>query len=216
MIRSCFGRLFAIVLLAAIGALAWLNRDRLLGAWHARHRAVAVAEAPSAALAERAAGKLASLGEGRASTRVALAQPEVQSLIDYRFASAIPSYLHDPRVVLDEDVMEVRARVPREAMPEIPGAGEFISLLPDTTEVAARTRLLPLQEGRVALAVGQISAAKIPLPGRMIPALLRRLGRREEPGLPGDAIAVRLPEGVCSAYVHADSLVLVGREGGCR
>ena len=40
-----------------------------------------------------------------------------------------------------------------------------------------------------------------------------RLGRTAEPGLPADAIALRLPKGVNSAYIRNDSLVLITRAG---
>ncbi len=167
----------------------------------------------SQALADRAVAKLESLDGAASPRRVALGEAEVQSLLEYRMKRSLPPYLHDPHIEMIENGMRVRARVPKSAMPELPGAGDMVSLLPDTTEVSARTQILPLGGGRVALSVDEISAARIPLPQRMIPSLLRRVGRRDEPGLPQDAIAVRLPNGVCSAYVHADSLVLLGRGG---
>ncbi|MGH7506484.1 MAG: hypothetical protein ACRELX_12565, partial [Longimicrobiales bacterium] len=173
-------------------------------------------ETVSPALADRAEAKLASLGGASPPPRVAFGEAEVQSLVQYRIGHALPPYLLDPRISLENEHMRVEARVPREAMPDLPGAGEFASLLPDTTDVSARVTLLPLDSGRVALAVGEMSAAKIPLPARMIPALLRRIGRTDEVGLPEDAIPLRLPAGACTAYLRADSLVLVSaRNGSC-
>jgi hypothetical protein len=72
-------------------------------------------------------------------------------------------------------------------------------------------RLLPLVDGRVAFAVDDVSAQRFPLPRRLVPGVLERLGRREEPGLPDDAMAVSLPPGIANAYVRRDSLVLLAR-----
>jgi hypothetical protein len=85
------------------------------------------------------------------------------------------------------------------------------ALLPDTTEVTVRGQLLPLDGGRVAFAIDEVTAAHIPLPRRIVPAALERLGRRDEPGLPRDALALPLPPGAAGAYVRADSLVLLAR-----
>ena len=56
-----------------------------------------------------------------------------------------------------------------------------------------------------------IEVAGLPLPRRMVPAVLERLGREDEEGLPADALAVPLPPAVEAAYVRGDSLVLVAR-----
>jgi hypothetical protein len=53
----------------------------------------------------------------------------------------------------------------------------------------------------------------VPLPRRIVPGALDRIGRRDEPGLPRDAIAVTLPPGVAAAYVRRDSLFLLRRGG---
>ncbi len=218
-LRRVFGLVLGLVLLAGLALLAWVNRERITDAWHTwRGEEPLAEEQVSPELAERAAGKLESLARRGTPRRVAFGERELQSLLRYRYASSLPSYLNDPVVRLSEGVMKVHARVAREAMPSLPGTGELSDLLPDTTDVDARAQVLPLDSGRVAIALNEISAARIPLPARMIPSLLRRIGRRDEPGLPGDAIAVRLPAGACTAFVHADSLVLVGPGGGagCR
>jgi len=43
----------------------------------------------------------------------------------------------------------------------------------------------------------------------MIPDVLKALGREYVGGLPDDAIAIPLPEGLKNAYILRDSLVLV-------
>ena len=109
------------------------------------------------------------------------------------------------RVLLEE------ARVPVDRLPSISEIGDAAAFLPDTAEVALTGRLLPLDEGRVALSIQEVKAARIPLPQRLVPRALQRLGRRDEPGLPRNALALPLPKGASSAYLDSDSLVLIGR-----
>src|SRR5690606_41604065 len=59
-----------------------------------------------------------------------------------------------------------------------------------------------------------LSVARVPLPARLIPPVLRRLGRKDEDGLPANAIAAPLPAGAGAAYVLGDSMVLVADGGG--
>jgi hypothetical protein len=96
-----------------------------------------------------------------------------------------------------------------ERLPQLSELGEAAAFLPDTTEVGVTGQLLPLRAGRVALAVDQVRAARIPLPKRLVPGALRKLGRKAEPGLPADALALPLPPGVDAAYVRGDSLVFL-------
>ena len=96
-------------------------------------------------------------------------------------------------------------------LPRVEELGEAATFLPDTSELTLTGSLLPLDSGRIAVAVNQVTAAKIPLPRRLIPGALRRLGRTDEPGLPADALALRLPFGASGAYIRNDSLVLLRR-----
>jgi hypothetical protein len=75
----------------------------------------------------------------------------------------------------------------------------------------ASGQLIPLQENRVGIAIDELTAARIPLPRGMIPAILRRLGRHDEPGLPPDAFGMALPPGATNAYIRGDSLIFMGR-----
>jgi hypothetical protein len=99
-------------------------------------------------------------------------------------------------------------RVPLDRLPSAGALGEVAAVLPDTSDITLTGTLLPLPGNRVALGVNQVTAARIPLPRRIVPAALERLGRTDEPGLPPDAIAIRLPSGVSAAYIRNDSLVL--------
>ncbi|HEX6587521.1 MAG TPA: hypothetical protein VF039_00750 [Longimicrobiales bacterium] len=206
-------RIVAVVLLLALVVGAWLFRSQLIGAWQGL-RGGDEPELASPELAERAEAKLASLNEADAPARVALTSAELQSLVTYRMAPSLPSFILDPVVTVEEGDLRVTARVPTDQVAGVRGIGgseEILSMLPDTTEVQAKAHLIPLGDGRVGLAVDEVSAASIPLPSRAIPRILESVGRDDEPDLPAEALAVNLPAGVASAYTRGDSIVFVSR-----
>lgn len=211
MLRSLI-RLGVMVLVLAV---AWLYRDQLIGIGRAgvdrwselrKNNAAEVAATPEMAAVAQA--KLDDV-EGGFTSRAAFSTAELQSLLVYRYAGLLPAFVDSPRVALEGDALRLRVRVPVVRIPDAEALGEITGLLPDTTELDVRGKLLPAGEGRVAFAVDQVSAHRIPLPGRLVPMVLEALGRHDEPGLPPDAISVPLPPGATSAYVRADSLVLL-------
>jgi len=209
MIGGCLKRLFLLALVLLVAAGAWLYRDRIRTAWD-ELRGVREAEAPQPTeeIAARASARIDSLAE-RSLERAAFSELELQSLLTFRFAGIMPAFVDNPRVALDGEQIQLGGRVPLDRLPSTGALGEVAMVLPDTSDVTLSGTLLPLPDGRVAVAVDEITAARIPLPRRIVPTVLRHLGRTREPGLPEDAIAVRLPPGVSSAYVRNDSLVLI-------
>lgn len=206
MIRGCLKLMFALVVVAVLGVVAWINRDQLEMLWRKTHvTAPEPARVVTPEKADEADRKLARLRSGEAR-EIGLTQEEVESLIRYRYAELLPAFVDSPRVEFRNSRIRLRARVPVDKLPRVGGLGEAVDLLPDTTELAVMGQLLPLDAGRVALAVDEVSAAGIPLPKRLVPGTLNRLGRTDEPGLRPDALALPLPPGVSAAYVRGDSL----------
>lgn len=208
---GCMRRLVLLVILLALLVGAWIFRDRLITAWQDLRADDEVQEV-SPQLAESAERKLASFSEADPPPRVTLTSAELQSLVAYRMAASLPGFILSPRVAIADGELRVRARVPTDevgGMRGIGGSDEILSMLPDTTEVEAKAHLIPLADGRVGLAVDEITAASIPLPGRIIPRILESVGRVDEPGLPAEALAVRLPAGVRAVYAHGDSIVFI-------
>ena len=204
-------RIVVLLALVAIGYGAWTQWDRiemLLG----RGSATAGDAGPvaSPALAEIAEAKLENLKNGHAQS-VSLGQEELQSLLQYKYMQLLPAFVASPQIELDGDRIKVTGMVPVENLPSLSELGEAAAFLPDTAEVGLTGSLLPLDSGRVAIGIDQVRAARVPLPQRLVPRVLQRLGRKDEPGLPRDAIAVPLPPGVAAAYVRGDSLVLLAR-----
>jgi hypothetical protein len=206
---GCLKRIGALFLILVLVVVVFLNRDRITGAWNDLRGGKEETEvAPTQELADGAADKLTNLRDGEV-TSVALSEIEVQSLLQFKFRQLLPAFVDSPRVELKDGKVTVSGRVPVDRLPQINELGEAAGFLPDTTEVGVTGQILPLSDGRVALAVDQVRAARIPLPRRLVPGALRKLGRKDEPGLPEDALAVRLPSGVDAAYVRGDSLVFL-------
>jgi hypothetical protein len=199
-------------LILLVAGAAWLFRDRIRHEWNAMRGLREAPQVPSPELAELAAAKLQRLRAGE-TERVALGATELQSLVTYTYAGILPAFAQDPHIELEDDHIRLRVRVPVDRLPDVKGLGDAASFLPDTTEVALSGVLLPLSDGRAALAVDDVQAARIPLPTRMIAEALKRVGRRDEPGLGTDAIAVALPPGVGAAYIRSDSLILLAQPG---
>lgn len=209
-IGGCVRRIVGLLVLVLLLGAAWLFRDRIRTAWHDLRGTGATGEVASPELADRADRKLAALRDGEAG-QVALSGIELQSLMEYRFQGMLPGFLGSPDIEIRDDRLRLRARVPVDKLPRVDGLGEAAAFLPDTTELTVTGRLLPLQPGRAAFAVEDVSAQRFPLPRRLVPGALDRLGRRDEPGLPPDAMALPLPPGAESAYIRRDSLVLLAR-----
>lgn len=215
LLGGCLRRVLLLVFVAAAGAAVWHFRGAIAEGWRElRGSREGAPPQTSAELAEAAESKLSALGPNGAPERVTLTEAELQSLLDYRLAPALPAFLGQPRVRLRDGRLRVEARVMADRLPDLPELGELAAFIPDTTDVAATGQLIPLRTGRVAFAVDEITAAGVPLPARLIPPILRRLGRTDEEGLPADAFAIPLPAGASAAYVRGDTLILVGGGGG--
>lgn len=206
----CLGRVVALLMLLLLLAGAWIFRDRLRTAWNEWRGNEDTVEMPSAELAAGAQDKLDSLRDGSAAS-VSLSAIELESLLLHSYRGVLPAFLDSPQVSLDGDQLRLRARVPIDKLPRVDGLAEAAAFLPDTTELSVSGKLLPLDSGRIGFGVDDVSAARVPLPDRFISGALTRLGRRDEAGLPADAIAVNLPAGAASAYIRRDSLVLLAR-----
>ncbi len=198
-----------LVLLVGVGALAWTQRDRIKQRFNQDDADPEALElAPSEELAEIAGAKLENLKNGKAES-AAFHASELQSLLEFRFVQLLPAFVDNPEVKMHDGQLKVLARVPVDHLPSISEIGDAISFLPDTAEVELTGKLLPLGDGRVALSIQQVKAARIPLPDRLVPRALQRLGRHDEAGLPKNALALPLPPGAATAYLDSDSLVLL-------
>ena len=205
---GCVGRLLALALVLALLGVAWYNRHELVGL---ADRLLDGEPEVSADVADAAAARLAGLGDG--TSRVALRAPELQSLIDYRWGSFLPTEVARPRVALGAGRVTLEGDVATDRFGRIAELREVLSFLPDTATVRAVASFVPLDEDHVSLEIHELGAAGIPIPRRLIPPILSRLRPEGLPHAGPNALAVPLPPQVGNVYVSGDSLVVSTRGG---
>jgi hypothetical protein len=199
-IRLARVALVLVVLVVAVGLAGWWFQSRM-----ATPAAAAGEISPEAAA--RAEAKLQRLRD-RGET-VALSETELSSLLHYHLADWAGTLVTEPYVHLAGDRLHLTGRVATARLPSHPELDRIRPLLPDSSQIDIRGRLRPLDAGRAALEVDQVEFARIPIPARFYPDVLNRLGRRDEAGLPDDAIAVPLPPGASSVRIEDDELILI-------
>lgn len=194
--RIVAGVFLAFLLL--LGAAWWFGR----GYFGAR---VEVTEV-SAEAARSAEAKLERL-RGRGQT-ARLSSAEITSLLRFRAPAAALQSIRDPAVRMSGDTLRLSGRIPTDRIPAQSDLDRVRAFLPDTAPLEIRGRLTPMARGRVALDVREVHFAGVPIPDGYYPAMLERLGRRPEPGLPPTAVALPLPDGVGAARVEDGHLIL--------
>ncbi|UCC26827.1 MAG: hypothetical protein JSU98_06900 [Gemmatimonadales bacterium] len=178
--------------------------------WLGRDSAEAGEPVPSPTIAEATLRQLESLQDGRlGEDRLQLGGAELSSVVRYSFPGLLPPGVNEPTVAFRGDDVLLSARVAVASFPDLPALSEVLGLLPDTVNIEMRGALIPFARRYTALHVERVEASRIPLPARMVPGILEALGRREREGLPSDAMAFLLPNGITAAYVENDHLILV-------
>lgn len=182
--------------------------------WVGREEQAEAGPQPSPALAEATLDRVEAFrAGGSGEDRLLLGGAELSSVVRYSFPGILPEGVREPTVGFQGDRMLLSARVAVASFPDVPALGEAIGLLPDTVDVVLRGALRPFGPQLSALYVDRVEASRIPLPGRLVPGILTALGRSDRSGLPRDALAIELPQGITSAFVEADHLVLLSEEG---
>lgn len=216
---GCFPRLLIAGVMVAGLVVAVRHQGELRSAWRdLTGREEAAADSADPELASSAEAKIEGLADEGGPPTVTLSEGELQSLLEYRFGGFLPDYVTEPRIELREGRVRGHARVATDRIAGVSESAELLALLPDTTTITVTGQLIPVDGRRVALAVDDISAARVPLPRRLIPQLLDRLGRPPGASVQPDAWALPLPRGATDAFVRGDSLFLLtrGRRDGRR
>jgi hypothetical protein len=211
-LRSCFGKLATLVLLVVAAYAGWVwgpvvfpRIQEWLG-WTTSEQADETEASPE--VADSVLARVQAFRRGEIGNRLALNGQELTSVMRYSVPGLIPEGVSEPGVRLDEGRIHVRAEVVLGAFPELPDLGPILGILPDTLTVEMEASLMPFEPGQAALLVEKVEAGRIPLPRRLIPEILKAMGRVDRPGLPPEAITVPLPPGLGSVYILADSLVI--------
>ncbi len=175
---------------------------------------MAVEVLPSPELAEAALNRFVRFRRGELGDRLSLSAVEVVSVVRYSAPEMVPGGVSDVEVEFNDGDVAFTARILVEAFPGLPSLDGILGFFPDTVSVTIEGHLAPLDEDTIALVVHGVYASfiPVPLPDGMTPKILMALGRRSRPGLPEDALPFSLPDGVRSAHVLRDRLILM-RDG---
>jgi len=165
-------------------------------------------------MAEAALDRFERFRNGEGGTELSLSATEVASVIRYSAPGLSPSGVADPDVEFRDGRVILSGRIAVAAFPGLPALDGVLGFLPDTVPLSIHGTLAPLDENRISLVVYGVGASfiPVPLPDGMIPRILTALGRAGREGLPDDALSFSLPDGVQSAHVVRDRLILV-RDG---
>jgi hypothetical protein len=203
MSRSRAGRWLGggLALLLVLGVLGWWFRGHLPGGRGVEEPTMVSPEA--AAVAE---AKLERLRAEREAVR--LSEVELASLVRHRAPRWATSLLLEPSLELGGESLTLSGRVLTGQLPSHEALDPVRAFLPDTANVEIIGHLRPLEPGRAAFEVREVTFAGIPIPARYYPAALERIGRYDEPGLPPTALAVPLPDGVGAVRIESGYLLV--------
>lgn len=216
-LKGCLGRAWLLGLLVAVAILGWQWGPDIfpkIQGWFAEVEEGTVKVLPSPELADAALDRFERFRRGEGGDQLSLSAIEVVSVIRYAAPGLVPGGVADPVVEFQDGRVTLTARIAVAAFPGLPTLDGVLEFLPDTVSMSLQGTLAPLNEDRIALIVHGVHASfiPIPLPDGMIPSILTVLGRRPRAELPDDALVFPLPNGVESAHVARDRLILV-REG---
>jgi hypothetical protein len=197
--RLGVGMLVAMVL---IGGAAWLVRDSLP---IPRRGASPVVEGVSPEAAAVAEDKLRTLRDDR--QRVALSGSELTSLLRYRTAFEDVFGVAGVGVVVHDGHLTLGGMIDTERLPSHPDLDRVRPFLPDSAAIEIVGTLEALDPGHGVFHVREVSFAEVPIPRRYHGTMLARTGRIARDGLPDEAVAFPLPEGVREVRIEADSVI---------
>jgi hypothetical protein len=211
-LKSCLGKIVLALLLVVTAYAGWrwghVFFPQITALFSTEE--AALSETVSPEIAEATMDRFEALRRGEIEGRLSLSAGEIESVLRYSVPGLILAGIVEPRIEMADGVITLRARVSVETFPEMPDLDAVLGFLPDTLVVSFEGALAPLDDERWdALVIHDIRAGIIPLPDRMIPEILQAMGREYVGGLADDALAIPLPDGIESAYIVQDSLVLV-------
>lgn len=201
---GCLGRVVALVFLAIIVVAAWrfgpgLVEDIGFGTHDS--------EEVSAEVGARAVDRYLELVGGDRDSAV-FSGPELESILRFHAPDALPPGVTDPSIEIRDGEVRVGLRVALDLLPRIPEIEGMRHLLPDSVPVELRGSVVPLEGSRSALIVRRIDVASVPIPRTLHAPLISALDPVRPEGLPEESITFRLPDGIRSAEVRDNRLLV--------
>ena len=208
-LKGCLGKAALLGVVGGVALAGWIWGPELRRRFAEEEGGVEVL--PSPELADAALDRFERFRRGELGDRLSLSALDVSSVIRYAAPGMLPGGVSRVEVEFYDGVVRLTARVLVVAFPGLPTLDGILGFLPDTVSISIEGHLAPLDEDAIALVVHGVYASfiPVPLPDGMTPSILTVLGRRSRAGLPEDALPFSLPDGVQSAHVLRDRLILV-------
>ena len=201
---GCLGRVVALVFLAIIVVAAWRFGPGLVEeVGFGRDDSEEVSPEVGARAIERYLELVGGAGES-----AVFSGPELESILRFHAPNALPPGVSDPTVGIRDGEVRLGLRVALDLIPRIPEFESVRHLLPDSVPVELRGAVVPLEGARSALVVRRIDVASIPIPRTLHAPLVSALDPGRPAGLPEESITFRLPDGIRSAEVRNDRLLV--------
>lgn len=198
---------------AAYGGFRWgpavfPRLEEMLGVGRERGASAAGLQ-PTMELADSTLDRFERFRAGDGGDRLVLSGRELTAVLRFSLPGIVPPGVSEPTIRLENGQVHLSARVAVAAFPRLPKLDQVVGILPDTVRVELRGALVPHDQRNLAFLVDRISAARVPIPARMVADVLEGFGRGGRSGLGPDALPVPLPDGIRSVHVQRDSLVLI-------
>lgn len=210
--KSCLGQILLAGFFLAATIAGWLWGPTVfpkVAEWFSNTDHVSEAIV-SSDLAEKTMGRFSDFQRGGTGEQLSLSSNEVASILLYSVPDMMPEGISGPQIEMEDGIITLDVNVAVEALPQYLDMDDVLEFLPDTIEVSLAGTFAPLEDQNWgAFIVHGVQVSLIPVPERMIPDIIKILGKTDVDGLPDDAIAIPLPRGLKSVYVIRDSLVLV-------
>lgn len=194
--------LASLLMLLVLASAGWWLRDEIRGLLAGAPEPVEVS--PEAA--DAAQEKLRRLTEHGEEAR--LSEVELSSLLRYRSPDWAAGTIRDASVRMSGSDVIVTGIVPTDRLPAHPDLDQVRAFLPDSAGIEVTGRVSQMADGRAAYEITAVHFAGLPIPERYYSEVLARVGRRDEPGLGPNAVAVRLPSSVSAIRIEDGHLIL--------
>jgi hypothetical protein len=211
---GCLARAGCLLLIVALGVLAWLNKDRWLHRNATPSAPHAAAAAPtdwtplSDAGAKRTADALGKLSSPRGPVFVTLGGADIASYIVEQLAKQLPPSTDSLAVRVTDDKIAARANM---STKDLGGSevGGLASLLGDRQRVEMSGTLRVIGKGLAEFVVSDVKVHGISLPSAAISRLIAQFVRAPRPkGLDENALPVAIPSYIGDVRIAKGKITL--------
>ncbi len=194
---GCLARFGCLLLLVALGCVAWFTRDQWMP--HRVRQTSATVAVPAwqpvtDAGANRAADAIAKLGRSHGQAYQTLTAADLTSYVLRQLAHQMPASTDSIRASIAGDRVVIQANVHPADLGDLTSLGPLASMLGDREHAEFSGTLRVVSPGLAEFEVQSLKVREINVPRAMIPGLISRLGRTARPaGLDADALPLPIP-----------------------